>query len=189
MGQKSAAYDANGKITAFYDSVDSPVPNGVSAIDITDQEWQQALSTHGYTVANGALLPPPAPSAAQILAGAQQAQIALLQNAYAQAINAPVSFTNAAGVTRLYPAMNSLTPNGRTVRENMVDVLNAGAGAWALGRWWDVNNVPQVFTFADVQGLAAAFEAVQTIDMQDLIGKIDAVMAATTVAAVQAVSF
>lgn len=62
MGQKHAAYDEAGKIVGFYDSVDSPVPDGVEAIEITDAEWLECLSTAGYSVADGHLLPPQPPT-------------------------------------------------------------------------------------------------------------------------------
>ena len=68
MGQKSAAYNSTGAITAFYDSIDSPVPHGVTGIEITDAQWQACINTPGYTVANGALVAPVPPTAAQIAA-------------------------------------------------------------------------------------------------------------------------
>lgn len=73
MGQKFAAHDAQGKITAFYDSIDSPPPAEVVTVKITDAQWQAAISTPGYTVVAGELTPPPAPTAAQLLAQAQAA--------------------------------------------------------------------------------------------------------------------
>lgn len=86
MSQKLAAYDSAGKITGFYDSTFSPVPSGVKAIDITDAEWQACLSTPGYTVANGALIAPTAPTAAQELVAAKTSQLATLNDACGVAI-------------------------------------------------------------------------------------------------------
>ncbi|HDR8929202.1 TPA: phage tail protein [Burkholderia vietnamiensis] len=40
MGQKFAAYDVQGSITGFYDSIDSPLPEGVAAKPITDDQWR-----------------------------------------------------------------------------------------------------------------------------------------------------
>lgn len=71
MGQKFAAYGANGAINGFYDSVDSPLPDGVTAIEITDSEWQECLSVQGYTVQGGALVAPVPITAAQQLAQLQ----------------------------------------------------------------------------------------------------------------------
>ncbi|WP_176016931.1 phage tail assembly chaperone [Burkholderia sp. BCC0398] len=49
MGKKFAAFDAQRNITAFYDSVDSPVPADVSVVDLSDEEWRIAIDapTHG----------------------------------------------------------------------------------------------------------------------------------------------
>ncbi|WP_176316737.1 phage tail assembly chaperone [Burkholderia vietnamiensis] len=44
MGQKFAAFDAQRNITAFYDSFDSPVPNGVSAVGISNAQWLDLIA-------------------------------------------------------------------------------------------------------------------------------------------------
>ena len=82
MGQKYASYNTSGEISGFYDSVDSPVPSGVPAIGITQEQWQACLSQPGWTVQNGELVAPPAPTAAQILAQAQSAQTFLVTKGY-----------------------------------------------------------------------------------------------------------
>ena len=43
MGQKQAAYDSTGAIVAFYHTIDSPAPQGVTVINITDEQWQMLL--------------------------------------------------------------------------------------------------------------------------------------------------
>jgi Phage tail assembly chaperone protein len=43
MGQKFAAYNAQGAVVAFYDSVDSPPPEGVTVTEISDDDWQMLL--------------------------------------------------------------------------------------------------------------------------------------------------
>ena len=116
-------------------------------------------------------------------------QIAALQAAYKSAINAPVSFKNAAGVTSTYPAGDSVSLNGKTASRNLSDCLTPGAAAWTMGKWLDSNNVAQDFTFSDLQGLAAAMEAVEVVDWQELVAKVAAVQAATTEADVLAVTF
>lgn len=73
MGQKLASYDSSGTITSFYDTVDSPAPEGTETIEITDEQWHACLSTPGYKVENGALVAPTAPTAAQELASLQAA--------------------------------------------------------------------------------------------------------------------
>ncbi len=128
-------------------------------------------------------------SAAQLLAQAQAAQIATLQASYKSAINAPVSFKNAAGITSTYPAGNSIALNGATAMQNLSNAITAGSAGWSLGKWLDTNDVAQTFTYADLQGLAAAMEAQETLDWQDLVAKVAEVQAATTIAAVQAIAF
>lgn len=190
MGQKSALYNSTtGAIIGYYDSVDSPLPqtlpSGSDSLDITDQEWQSALSSpyQPVTVANGVLTIPSGPTLAQ----AKASQIALLQSAYKTAINAPVTFKNAAGVTSTYPSGNTVLTNGMKASALLAQVIAAGSSAWTLGKWLDTNNVAQTFTFADLQGLAAAMEAAITLDWTDLIAKIDEVNNATTVSEVQAI--
>ena len=185
MGQKYASYDASGIVNGYYDSIDSPLPPGVKAIPITDAEWQEAISSpyQPVTVVGGVLSIPSGPSLAQ----AQATQIALLKNGYRSAINAPVTFKNAAGVTSTYPSGNTVLTNGMKASALLAQVIAAGSSAWTLGKWLDTNNVAQTFTFADLQGLSAAMEAAITIDWSDLILKIDEVNQATSVSAVKAI--
>ncbi|AOK53453.1 phage tail protein [Burkholderia stagnalis] len=80
MGQKQAAYDSNGSIVAFHDSVDCPAPHGTSVIDISNERWLDlinAQSTGKRLVVNGAgeavALDPLPPTRAEI-ASAKRAQ-------------------------------------------------------------------------------------------------------------------
>lgn len=105
MGQKFAAYNAQGAIIGFYDSVDSPVPAGVtSVIAITQAQWLVCINSQPpFTVANGALVAPLPPTAAELLAAAQSSQLAALSSACAAAIVA--GFTSSAlGVPYTYPS-------------------------------------------------------------------------------------
>ncbi|KVC88166.1 tail fiber assembly protein [Burkholderia ubonensis] len=75
MGQKFAAFDAQGNITAFYDSIDSPAPHGVSIIAISDEQWigmleGQASGKRLMIDDSGqpSILPPLPPTPAQIIA-------------------------------------------------------------------------------------------------------------------------
>lgn len=89
MGQKRAAYDDAGKITAFYDDSISPAPQGVATLALTDAQWQACVADQRYTVVNGALVAPPVvppPTDAQVLASAQASQVALLSASCAAAI-------------------------------------------------------------------------------------------------------
>ena len=130
MGQKYAAYNAQGVITAFYDSADSPVPTGVtSIIAISDAQWFAASSNQGYTVANGALVAPVPPTAAQLLAAAQVTQAAAISNACATAITAGFTST-ALGSTYSYPAKATDQAN---LSASVIAALLAanGAVAWS----------------------------------------------------------
>jgi hypothetical protein len=72
MGQKQAAYDATGAIIAFYDTVDSPAPQGATVINITDDEWLFCINNQGAKVVkNGALADAPPPDASVLLAAAK----------------------------------------------------------------------------------------------------------------------
>ena len=185
MGQKYASYNSQGIVNGFYDSIDSPPPATATVIPITDAEWQAAISSkyQPVTVVNGALTIPSGPTLAQ----AKTSQIALLQSAYKTAINAPVTFKNAAGVTSSYPSGKTILVTGDTAEGLLAKIIAAGSSSWTLGKWLDTNNVAQTFTFADLQGLAAAMEAAITLDWTDLIAKIDEVNNATTVSEVQAI--
>ncbi|MFM0060628.1 hypothetical protein PQR64_33895 [Paraburkholderia phytofirmans] len=105
MGQKYAAYDANGNITAFYDSIDSPVPAEVAnVLKLTDAQWQACINEPGkWCAPAGVLTAVPAPSVAQQLASAQAAQIAALSASCAAAIVAGFTST-ALGSVYTYPS-------------------------------------------------------------------------------------
>lgn len=125
------------------------------------------------------VVPDPGPTLDQ----AKAAQIAALNAAYKAAINAPVSFTTAAGATAQFPQSDQ-------AKAYLAQCIDAGAAAWSLGLWLDVSNNPvSPFTFADLQGLAAAMEAAETPDYHRLMTKAAQIAAATTVNAVQAITF
>lgn len=184
MGQKFAAYNAQGAIIGFYDSFDSPLPSGVEAVEITDDEWQTCIASQPpYMVASGALV---APGAAQLLASAQIAQCALINAAYEAAIQTAVSFKSADGVTETFQA----DPASRMLVMQAVQGYTL-AGATPAGFYWvaaDNTHVP--FTLADLQGLyltilAQGWAAFQT--RQTLKAGINA--ATATIASVQATNW
>ena len=131
----------------------------------------------------------PVPTAAQLLFAAQAVQAVLLQASFQATMVLPVPFTNAAGVASSYPNMNTVSFNGKTAMQNLEAVINAGAAAWTFKYWLDVNGIAQVFTFADVQGLAAAMSAQDTPSELNLVSKIGQMQKATTVSAVQKIIF
>ncbi|WP_155272903.1 MULTISPECIES: hypothetical protein [Agrobacterium] len=59
MGQKYAAFDAEGQITGFYDSIDSPPPETLDVLEISHDEWLMLISGFGYTIKDGAIVAPP----------------------------------------------------------------------------------------------------------------------------------
>ncbi|UXU86987.1 phage tail protein [Burkholderia sp. S-53] len=79
MGKKLAAYNAEGHITAIYDTVDSPAPDGVAVIEITADQWHDLMRAQGIgkrlAVKDGApiAVDPPPPTRAE-LASAKRAQ-------------------------------------------------------------------------------------------------------------------
>ncbi|WP_233831769.1 hypothetical protein [Paraburkholderia sp. ZP32-5] len=120
MSQKLAAYKTDpGPIVAFYDDIDSPVPEGVTAIEITNDQWQICLANPGWTIADGELVAPTPPTAEQL------ASAALIHLAYA-ALNAglAVSSTGTPALNGTY-AVDSLSQADVIAIETS---LNAGKG-------------------------------------------------------------
>ncbi len=154
MGQKFTAFDSNGNITAFYDSVDSPVPEGVTnVIEITLGEWQTCISQPGkWYVSNAALEQVPPPPDAQRLADAQLAQSAVIDADYAAAVQEPVSFTSAAGVTKSFQA----DAESQTLLMQAAQGYTI-SGAVPSGFYWKAaDNTLVTFTLADLHGLYSA---------------------------------
>lgn len=178
-------WTSSGIITGTGISPDGTLPK--EAISCTQAQYENSSQ---YTV-DASTTPPTIQQApaSVLLTQAQATQIALLKNGYRSAINAPVTFTNAAGVTSTYPSGDTILINGMRAKDLLAEVLSAGEAAWTLGKWIDSNDVAQTFTFSDLQGLAAEMEAAITLDYTDLVSKIAEVNAATTVSAVQAVTW
>ena len=182
MGQKYASYDSNGIVNGFYDSVDSPVPSGVTAIPITDAEWQAAISSpyQPVTVVNGVLTIPSGPTLAQ----AKSRQIALLRTSFEQAEQAPVSVTLASGVTTSF----GMTPHDWTKIVGLYSKYVAKGIALPSGyQIPDVKGVLQSVTVTDIENLFDAGETQMTGAIAKLASLVGEVQAATTVSAVQAI--
>lgn len=188
MGQKYVAYDAQGKIAAFYDSIDSPVPASiVNIIEITDEQWQTCLTTPGYTIVGGNLVAPTPLTEALLLEQAQTAQVAVISVACLSAITAGFA-SSALGAPYLYPAKSTDQQNlASSVLASLMPGLNS---AWVTPFWCaDASGAWQFRNHTAVQiqqvgqdgkaAILAAMEKNQTLAMQ--------VQEATTVAAVQAV--
>lgn len=182
MGQKYASYNAQGIVIGFYDSIDSPVPPGVTAIPITDTEWQEALSSpyQPVRVVNGVLTIPSGPTLVQ----AQTSQIALLQSAFRQEEQAPISITLASGVTTSF----GMTPHDWTKIVGLYSKYVAKGVALPSGyQIPDANGTLQTVTVADIENLFNAGETQMTGAITKLASLVDQVKAATTVSAVQAI--
>lgn len=179
MGQKYAAYNAQGKIAAFYDSVDSPAPNGVSLIDISDAEWQACVNQQGqWYVSSGALAQVPPPSAAQQLQTAQTAQSAILRTACAAAIVS--GFTSSAlGSGYTYPS----TITDQSNQQSIAASASGGSlwcetnGAWSF----------KAHTQAQAQAVVASFATWLNQCQAQLVTLSRQVDASTSIEAVQAV--
>ncbi|KVV42912.1 phage tail protein [Burkholderia ubonensis] len=73
MGQKLAAYSVEGTIVAFYDTVDSPAPQGVSVIGISDEQWRDLINAQSAgkrlfvdSVRKPVAVDPPPPTRAEV---------------------------------------------------------------------------------------------------------------------------
>ncbi|AJX16908.1 phage tail protein [Burkholderia ubonensis] len=80
MGQKFAAFNAQGDITAFYDSADSPVPPGVRVVDISSERWLDLINAQATgkrlvvdSTGKPVAIDPPPPTRAEI-ASAKRAE-------------------------------------------------------------------------------------------------------------------
>lgn len=185
MSQKFAAYETDpGPITAFYDSVDSPVPADViNVIPITYAQWQACLSGSGYSVANGALIASTPATREELLEQARVDQIAVLQTAYRLAFEQPVAYTTAAGYTDTFSADADSVNN----LEAMLSAFEQDQ-SFPMNLWLnDAGSPVAPFTYADLQGLAKAIASQGTPDYQQLLSKIRAVMTANAIEDVQAV--
>ncbi|KVN57524.1 tail fiber assembly protein [Burkholderia stagnalis] len=72
MGKKLAAYNADGDIVAFYDTVDSPAPDGVAVVEITAEQLDNLMRAQAigkrFAVKNGVpiAVDPPPPTRAEL---------------------------------------------------------------------------------------------------------------------------
>ena len=189
MGQKSASGDTSGNIITYYDDKVSPAPSSATnTADITDAQWQDSIANPGkYRVVSGVFSQVTVWPIPSTLAQQQQANITMLQTAYQTAINAPVMFKNAGAVTSTYAFGSTLTHGGTNAQSLLTQILSAGSTAWIAGVWFDIAGVAQTMTFADLQGIALAVEAMETPDEQHLMTKIAAVQAQTSLPYVEVI--
>lgn len=187
MGKKFAAYDAQGTITAFYDDEDSPAPEGVSAIEITDDQWQGCLCTPGHKVVGGSLVAPAPPSTAELLAAAQIAQVTILNNACASAIVAGFA-SSALGAPHTYPS--KMTDQQNLSASVLASLMPGLAADWKTPFWCADASGAWAYTdhsAAQIQQVGQDGKAAVLACLQKKAQFAAQVESATTVAAVQAV--
>lgn len=134
------------------------------------------MASAGYTYANGVFAAPAAPVAVLSLADAQAVQMAALTVAYSAAIQVSVS----------YMGTTFQADNGS--QDRLTESLVAGtvpAGFY----WLDANNVQVEMTFVQLQGLASVMLVRGQVEFTKLQGYKTEVRAATSVAAVKAVTW
>ncbi len=185
MGQKFATYDSQGHITAYYDSIDSPVPEGVTnVIEITQDEWLACINQPGYTVANGALVAPLPPTAEELLVQARTMQAATLSTACATALT--TGFTSSAlGVALTYPSQD----NDQRNLQSAVSAAATASPGWTIPLWctdgdhWSFTS----HTAAQVQQVNADWLAHRVAAQQKYADLITKINAATSIEEVQAI--
>jgi hypothetical protein len=128
---------------------------------------------------------PPAPTNEQLLAQAQDKQLAALYAAYQQAVQQPVSYTSEGGVTKTYQA----DPDSVANLTRMLLAFGAAQAVPSGFYWVAADNTKVPFTYADLQGLAQAIGTQGEAAFQHLQALKDQVRAAASVAAVQAITW
>ncbi|KMQ80338.1 hypothetical protein BPMI_02398c [Candidatus Burkholderia pumila] len=131
MSDRQAAYDASGKIFAFYHRVDSPANPAENVIDLTDSEWQICLANPGYLVKDGKLIPPVL-THDELLTTAKKVKQAELSAACAEAITNGFASTSL-GSLHNYPAKDIDQQNLTT---SVLDsILHASDSDWTTPFW------------------------------------------------------
>jgi hypothetical protein len=156
------------------------LPNEADLLTLTQDQWDNRLNTP--FVSGGTLIAPPS---AQLFAQAQAAHIALLRTAYQQAIQQPVTYTSKGGVTKTYQA----DPGSVSNLQSMLLAFSATQTVPSGFYWVSADNTQVPFTYADMQGLAQALGTQGAAAFQHLQTQKAAILAATTVDAVQAITW
>ncbi|WP_426399037.1 hypothetical protein ACN9M1_22340 [Ralstonia sp. R-29] len=187
MTAKFAAYDLNGHITAYYDSIDSPVPEGVTnVIEITQDEWLACINQPGYTVVDGALGAPLPPTAEELLVQARTMQTIKLSTACADALT--TGFTSSAlGVALTYPSQD----NDQRNLQSAVSAAATASPGWTIPLWcadgdhWSFTS----HTAAQLQQVNADWLAHRVAAQQKYADLVAKIKAATSIEEVQAITW
>ena len=138
----------------------------------------QAQNPTAYQVVNGKIV--------ESLTAAQTAQIALLQSAFEQAEQAPVSLTLASGITASF----GMIPHDWTKIVGLYSKYVAKGIAPPSGyKIPDANGNLQAVTVTDIENLFNAGETQMTGAIAKLASLVAQVQSATTVSAVQAIDY
>ncbi len=167
-------FDAKGNGVGTHVYAEQPQALPSNQIACTQDQSQNPQS---WSIVNGNLI--------QNVESSQADQISLLKQSYATAIAQTVTYTSKGGVTKTYQA----DPGSISNLQNMLLAFQAAAAVPAGFYWVAADNTQVPFTYADMQGLAqtigaqgaAAFQHLQTLKAK--------VLAATTVSAVQAITW
>jgi hypothetical protein len=166
MGQKYAAYDSTGAIVGFYDSIDSPVPDGVSAIKITDAQWQACFNNQGaFVVVNNAIAAAPPPDPTILLVATQ----AIVKQAVRDWRDALLLLT---------PFSGKFVQSDLTSKIQIMNIVNLGSLPPYATYWRTNDNSYMVMTFeifvslmATIMNREGAAYGVSAL-MQDAIDKL-----------------
>lgn len=119
------------------------------------------------------------------LAQVQDAQCNLIDAAYTAAIAQPVSFTTAGAVTKTFDADTQSAATLQSTLAGLSALQTVPSGFF----WLSHDNTPVPFTYADLQGLAAAMLTQGWVAFQNRTVKKAAIRAATTIADVITITF
>jgi len=157
------------------------LPSTNLLLDVTDAQYS-AVSTGEWYVVDGTLTQSAPDLSLEV---ERQAQVVILNAAYQIAIYLPVSYTSKGGVSKQYQA----SPQSIA---NLTQMLMAfqGTGVVPDGFYWVASDNTQVpFTYADLQGLAAAMGTQGVAAFQKLQTLKAEVHAAQSATAVQAIAW
>ena len=176
------SWTPSGLITGTGFTPDGTIPKG--AIPCTEAQAKTPsaylvdISTTPHTVVD-------APTSV-LLAQAQASQIALLQSAFQQAEQSPVSVTLASGITTSF----GMTPHDWTKIVGLYSKYVAKGIALPSGyQIPDANGTLQAVTVTDIENLFNAGETQMTGAIAKLASLVAQVQSATTVSAVQAIVY
>lgn len=169
----------------FYDSaINTVIPQDAAEIT-TDQhaELMAAQSLGQRIVADASGLPIAVdPASLLTLAQTQMAQIMAMAAAYSNAIAQDITFTTAGSVTKTFQSDPQSISNAQAM------LAAYGASGVPSGFYWVAKDDTQVpFTLADLQGLAKAMGDQGWSAFQRLQARKASILAAGTIAEVQAV--